>query len=210
MKKKKIILISAIGVLAVAAAVITAVAVKNHTKKSSVRSKKDSSEDIVISVDEPDADDTEDLDAIIEEGTAIRPDETEADRIIEEKKTTKKRSADIPVVKPPAPTEKKYVKDADPQTGVSWDGVSKIIYRTSNGETTEKTYGGYYEIRPDVWVLLEYPTEKENHANKCPVCGRISGDGRNGTCVRYSLIDDDMICENCGETIPAKTCHTCK
>ena len=104
---------------------------------------------------------------------------------------------------------KKYVRDADPETGISWDGESKIIYRTAEGLTTEKTYGGYYEIRPNEWVQLPYEIAAETETDKCEHCGKVRGDGTNGTCIRYSLADGDMTCPNCGKTIPKHTCHTC-
>ena len=124
--------------------------------------------------------------------------------------TSKKSSTEKETKSAQKKISKKYVKDADPNTGISWDGKSKIIYRTVSGDTTVKTYGGYYEIRPNKWVLLEYPTKKSEYDGKCPYCGKVSGDGTNGTCIRYSLLDEDMTCPNCNETIPAKSCHTCK
>ena len=208
MKKRRIIVSGVIGVLIVIGVVITVLSVKNK-KPDTAKPKSDNTKpQEVISIADPDEDtNTEEL---LDSAIVIKPDESKADKILEDKKKSAEKTADLTVPEAPTVKEKKYVQDANPETGISWDGVSKITYRTSNGETTQKTYGGYYEIRPDEWVLLEYPTEKETYNNKCPVCGRVSGDGRNGTCVRYSLIDSDMTCENCGETIPAKTCHTCK
>lgn len=112
-------------------------------------------------------------------------------------------------MQPENKNEKKYVRDANPETGISWDGESKIIYRTAEGLTTEKTYGGYYEIRPNEWVQLPYEIKEETVTDKCEHCGKVRGDGTNGTCIRYSLADGDMTCPNCGKAIPKHTCHTC-
>ena len=109
----------------------------------------------------------------------------------------------------PIAEEKKYVQDANFETGVSWDGESAILYRLMSGETTyEKTYGAYYEIRPDEWVLLEKPTPKEEWDGTCNHCGKIAGDGTNGTCVRWMM--SDQVCPNCKAEVPVNTCHTCK
>jgi hypothetical protein len=109
----------------------------------------------------------------------------------------------------PLKEERKYVQDADPETGISWDGISAIIYRLTSGEETfTKTYGAYYELRPNVWVLLEEPTDREEWDGRCHHCGKISGDGNEGTCVRYMMGDID--CPICDEHIPVNTCHTCK
>ena len=111
--------------------------------------------------------------------------------------------------KKPLTEKKEYVQDADPNTGLSWDGKSAIVYRLANGEESfNKQYGAYYEIRPDIWVLLEEPTEKEEWDGKCHHCGKTSGDGQNGSCVRWMM--DDEICPHCKEKVPVNTCHTCK
>ena len=107
------------------------------------------------------------------------------------------------------PTEKKYVQDANPETGISWDGTSAITYRYADGsETTDKKYGGYYEIRPNNWVLYARPIQRQEENNICSHCGKVMGDGENGTCVRWMM--GDMTCPVCGEFVAANTCHTCK
>ena len=109
----------------------------------------------------------------------------------------------------PIEEEKEYIQDADPETGLSWDGKSAIIYKLISGETTyEKTYGAYYEIRPDEWVLLEKPTPKEEWDGTCHHCGKIAGDGTKGTCVRWMM--SDQVCPNCKTEVSVNTCHTCK
>ena len=42
----------------------------------------------------------------------------------------------------------------------------------------------------------------------CHYCGKVSDDGTNGTCLRWSS-GGEHACPNCKETVPAKTCHTC-
>ena len=140
--------------------------------------------------------------------STISAEETEADKILQ-KAEQKKEVYTEPVLQGNEQKTKKYVRDADPETGISWDGESKIIYRTAEGLTTEKTYGGYYEIRPNEWVQLPYEIKEETVTDKCEHCGKVRGDGLNGTCIRYSLADGDMTCPNCGKAIPKHTCHTC-
>ena len=109
----------------------------------------------------------------------------------------------------PLVEEKEYVQNADPDTGISWDGKSAIVYRLPSGEETfYKQYGAYYEIRPDEWVLLEEPTEKEEWDGTCSHCGKISGDGLDDTCVRWMMGDET--CPHCNKKVPVNTCHTCE
>lgn len=210
MKKKVIIIVSVILCLVLAVGGIFLI--NGGQKKSDAENNESENTQSTVSVEEP-LKNTENTDSsaaeITDNGTGLKPDETKADEILSsaDKKTSSVYNE--PVLQPEPEKEKKYVKDADPETGISWDGESQIIYRTASGLTTEKTYGGYYELRPGEWVLLPYPIEKEEISDKCEYCGRIRGDGTNGTCLRYSLSDSDMICPNCGAVIPKHTCHTC-
>ena len=210
MKKKVIIIVSVILCLVLAVGGIFLI--NGGQKKSDAENNESENTQSTVSVEEP-LKNTENADSsaaeITDDGTGLKPDETKADEILSsaDKKTSSVYNE--PVLQPEPEKEKKYVKDADPETGISWDGESQIIYRTASGLTTEKTYGGYYEIRPGEWVLLEYPIEKEEISDNCEYCGRIRGDGTNGTCLRYSLSDSDMTCPNCGANIPKHTCHTC-
>ena len=209
MKKKIIIILCVVLSLAIALGAVFLILRKPNKKEDETPEENTSS---TVSVEEP-LKNTENADSsaaeITDDGTGLKPDETKADEILSsaEKKTSSVYNE--PVLQPEPEKEKKYVKDADPETGISWDGESQIIYRTASGLTTEKTYGGYYELRPGEWVLLPYPIEKEEISDKCEYCGRIRGDGTNGTCLRYSLSDSDMTCPNCGADIPKHTCHTC-
>lgn len=209
MKKKIIIILCVVLSLAIALGAVFLILRKPNKKEDETPEQNTSS---TVSVEEP-LKNTENSDSsaaeITDDGTGLKPDETKADEILSsaEKKTSSVYNE--PVLQPEPEKEKKYVKDADPETGISWDGESQIIYRTASGLTTEKTYGGYYELRPGEWVLLPYPIEKEEISDKCEYCGRIRGDGTGGTCLRYSLSDSDMTCPNCGAVIPKHTCHTC-
>ena len=209
MKKKIIIILCVVLSLAIALGAVFLILRKPNKKEDETPEQNTSS---TVSVEEP-LKNTENTDSsgaeITDDGTGLKPDETKADEILSsaDKKTSSVYNE--PVLQPEPEKEKKYVKDADPETGISWDGESQIIYRTASGLTTEKTFGGYYELRPGEWVLLPYPIEKEEISNKCDYCGRIRGDGTGGTCLRYSLSDSDMTCPNCGADIPKHTCHTC-
>lgn len=209
MKKKIIIILCVVLSLAIALGAVFLILRKPNKKEDETPEQNTSS---TVSVEEP-LKNTENTDSsgaeITDDGTGLKPDETKADEILSsaDKKTSSVYNE--PVLQPEPEKEKKYVKDADPETGISWDGESQIIYRTASGLTTEKTFGGYYELRPGEWVLLPYPIEKEEISDKCEYCGRIRGDGTGGTCLRYSLSDSDMICPNCGAVIPKHTCHTC-
>ena len=210
MKSKKIFLIilSCLLCAGCIAGIIYAAA-RKPGKKETVSSGDNS--EIKISAEIPTSDSkTESTKTEIEDtGKGLKPDETEADKILKKAEEKAETGYTEPVLQPENSGGKKYVRDADPETGISWDGESKIIYRTAEGQTTEKTYGGYYELRPDEWVQLPYPTEKEEITDKCVHCGKTRGDGTNNTCLRYSLTGGDILCPNCGKSIPAKTCHTC-
>lgn len=209
MKKKALIIICIVLSLAIALGAVFLILRKPNKKEDETPEQNTSS---TVTVEEP-LKNTENTDSssaeITDDGTGLKPDETKADEILSsaDKKTSSVYNE--PVLQPEPAKEKKYVKNADPETGISWDGESQIIYRTASGLTTEKTFGGYYELRPGEWVLLPYPIEKEEINDKCEYCGRIRGDGTGGTCLRYSLSDSDMICPNCGAVIPKHTCHTC-
>ncbi len=132
--------------------------------------------------------------------TQSKPVETEA------KETgTSKPSANTPVVK----------QSASLKTGISWDGVSPIVFTYPDGTTgTEIRVGATYESLPGKFATVtkyqmpEDPSETTRDLSLCSHCGREGGDGTNGTCKRY-WTGGDHVCQNCGVTIPVKTCHTC-
>ncbi len=59
---------------------------------------------------------------------------------------------------------KTFVQAADPETGISWDGVSPIIYTYPDGTTgTEKREGASYEKYPNMFTtIVTVPTGGEN------------------------------------------------
>ena len=209
MKSKKIVLIILSCLLCAGCIAGIIYAAARKPGKNETVSSGDNSE-IKISAEIPTSDSkTESTKTEIEDnGSVLKPDETEADKILQ-KAEQKKEVYTEPVLQGSAQETKKYVRDADPETGISWDEESKIIYRTAEGLTTEKTYGGYYEIRPNEWVQLPYEIKEETATDICEHCGKVRGDGTNGTCIRYSLADGDMTCPNCDKAIPKHTCHTC-
>lgn len=154
----------------------------------------------------------------------------------------------------------KPVQYADPDTGISWDGKSPIIYTYTDGSTgTEKKDGAKYEYLPGKWTTINFPKDDEgrlvgsicedcgkpvakepgnpntctqytyvHYCSRCGVyvnyhvchscsggggfcwrCGKVSGNGLNGTCLRY-WSGGDHKCPNCSATIPAGRCHTCE
>ena len=209
MKSKKIFLIILSCLLCAGCIAGIIYAAARKPGKNETVSSGDNSE-IKISAEIPTSDSkTESTKAEIEDNdSGLKPDETEADKILQ-KAEQKKEVYNESILQGSTQETKKYVRDADPETGISWDGESKIIYRTAEGLTTEKTYGGYYEIRPNEWVQLPYEIKEETVTDKCEHCGKVRGDGTNGTCIRYSLADGDMTCPNCGRNIPKHPCHTC-
>ena len=153
------------------------------------------------------------------------------------------------------------VQTANTDTGISWDGVSPIIYTYPDGtQSTTPIDGATYEVVPG-WIgtyetardqvgrpynsicsscgkevggggndtCLQIP--REGYCVNCGVhlqaltchtcapgtdtdfilycedCGKISGNGLNGTCLQYWAFEND--CTNCGEVVPVNTCHTC-
>lgn len=215
MKKKTIIILSVVLATTFIAGALY-LSLKDNPQKE--KPSEDTSSEIKasVSVEDPENENKgNSVDEIIDDGTGIKPDESikpetnnrtgeKAEEPAKPKEPVKAEDSAKPIT-----TKKEYVQDANPETGVSWDGKSAIVYRLMSGEETyTKTYGGYYEIRPDEWVLLEEPTEKEVWDGKCHHCGKISDDGTNGTCVRWMMGDET--CPNCFEYVKAKTCHTCK
>lgn len=116
-----------------------------------------------------------------------------------------------------APTEldpndpwSKFAGPADLETGLSWDGVSPIIYTYTDGTTgTEPRPEAMYELCPGVFRYLPPDTTPgELYDGHCKYCGREGGDGANGTCLRFWR-GGDHTCEHCGVVVPQDTCHSC-
>lgn len=104
-------------------------------------------------------------------------------------------------------TQPAVVQMANPDTGVSWDGKSPIVYTYPDGTTgTEKRDGATYEQVPGmINTIIEFtPVEYDG---KCSSCGKTEGNGAHGTCLRFWTSGHD--CPNCDVFVPARTCHTC-
>lgn len=112
-------------------------------------------------------------------------------------KATKTTSGEKPAV----------VQRADPNTGISWDGKSPIVYTYEDGTTgTTPKDGATYEGLPGMITTYNAPKDVQV-SDTCSRCGKVSGDGKHGTCARWLMGDVD--CPNCGEHVEAHTCHTC-
>lgn len=220
MSKKKIIIISVSTLLTfvIGLGIIFFTQKDDKTSKTynkSSTSPSSSNEESVM-LEEPENEEkfTENQTEITDDGTGIKLDETiNSDYNLRTGEKAEEPAKPITPKYPedvsnPINKEKQYIQDADPETGKSWDGVSPIIYRLQSGkETYTKTYGAYYEIRPDDWVLLEEPTNEEEWDGKCHHCGKAVGDGKNNTCVRWMM--SNQKCQNCKAQVPVNTCHTC-
>jgi len=215
MKKKTVIILSVVLAIAFISGVLyLSLRDKDANSPKDKDTSSITSSEVLLEEPENEKDPTDVIDEIIDDGTGIKPDESikpDTDNRTGEKAEEAAKPKD-PVkaedAAKPLKEEKKYVQDADPETGISWDGKSAIVYRLMSGEETyTKTYGAYYELRPNEWVLLEEPTENEVWDGKCHHCGKVSADGKNGTCVRWMMGDE--VCPNCLEEVKANTCHTC-
>lgn len=124
MKKKALIIICIVLSLAIALGAVFLILRKPNKKEDKTLEQNTSS---TVSVEEP-LKNTENADSsaaeITDDGTGLKPDETKADEILSsaDKKTSSVYNE--PVLQPEPEKEKKYVKDADPETGISWDGES--------------------------------------------------------------------------------------
>ena len=97
------------------------------------------------------------------------------------------------------------------RTGIGENGWSRVTY----GEKTYFVRTSFLskskpEPEPEPTDPPE-PTNDPGYAGNgkyyCPHCGKISGDGSNGTCLRYFMTGFDCPC--CGVYVPAQVCHTC-
>lgn len=115
-----------------------------------------------------------------------------------------------------------YVAPADPKTGISWDGVSPIVYTYADGTTgTEPKLGATFYVTPyRIGTVTAYTTGQisaeeyfgggsgDGSGGICRHCGKPDGDGTNGTCIHW-LVGGTHTCRHCGESVPGNTCHTC-
>ena len=217
MKNKVIIaVITTVLVIGITVGVIFAVSPKEKDKPDTKNVAETQSQTVQID-NISDADSKED--AVLEiddDGTGLKPDESVAASVQNNtgKKAETSAKAKQPekaddVAQPIAPKNNNgYVQDADPNTGISYDGKSPIIYTYEDGSKgTEKKKGAYYEVEPGL-IRYYYPPDDVPWDGTCSHCGKIAGDGLNGTCVRWLM--GDMTCPNCGVFVKNGECHTCK
>lgn len=221
MEKKKKIIIGIIAAILVIAITVGVILITGRKENSPVKKEDTVSKSSELNIEEPDekgsAKETELGEEIKDDGTGLTPDETKA--VITEKSTGEKApavtksqpaankdTAEEPIVNKSNPSG--YVKDANPETGISWDGKSRIVYTYTDGtKGSEKKNGATYEVAPGLVRIYYAPDEKEWDGT-CSHCGKVSGDGKNGTCVRWLM--SDMDCPNCGVHVKQGQCHTCK
>ena len=100
------------------------------------------------------------------------------------------------------------VQMADPDTGISWDGKSAIVYTYLDGSTgTTPKPGATYEQVPGIKCTIPQSNASSEYDGICSKCGKKEGDGTNGTCVQWLMKDVD--CPSCGAHVQVRTCHTC-
>lgn len=102
------------------------------------------------------------------------------------------------------------VQRADPETGISWDGVSPIVYTYPDGTTgTEKRDGATYEGLPG--MITTYYIERDSAGRVigsiCTQCGKeIAHLSRGIYCKQVNCAE---YCSECGVYFQPFTCHTC-
>ena len=107
------------------------------------------------------------------------------------------------------PTSGLPFKDrANPETGLSWDGVSPIIYTYPDGTTgTEKRDGATYEYLPGMYTTVTIIRDDGGREfnSSCTNCGRKVTADKDG-CWYYNY---SHYCNYCGILISDMTCHYC-
>ena len=119
------------------------------------------------------------------------------------KKTTAKKQT-ATAAKQRSTTKKKQQTTTKKQTS------NKILYHYKDGTTGYTPQDGAWYVDKD-GVECEYRDYSKIDSEgrdgiHCPQCGKVMGDGRNGTCDRF-LVDTN--CPRCGEHVKAMECHTC-
>jgi len=221
MEKKKKIIIGIIAAILVIAITVGVILITGRKEKSSDKKDDTTSQSSKLNIEDPDEKDSskeaELGEEIKDDGTGITPDETKA---VISGNTTGEKAPTITKSQPAAnkdaaaePIINKgdssgYVQDANPETGISWDGKSRIVYTYTDGtHGSEKKNGATYEVAPGL-IRIYYAPDEKVWDGTCSHCGKVSGDGKNGTCVRWLM--SDMDCPNCGTHVKQGQCHTCK
>lgn len=109
------------------------------------------------------------------------------------------------------PTSGLPFKDrANPETGLSWDGVSPIIYTYPDGTTgTVPKDNATYEYIPGWIETYKVPRDVIGRelGTICNECGKSVGLTSYGkSCSKNTR---NLYCECCGVYVTAYTCHTC-
>lgn len=103
-----------------------------------------------------------------------------------------------------------YIKRADPDTGISYDGESPIIYTYADGTTgTEKQEGATYEELPGVYKTFAYSYDSVGRiiGSTCETCGlEVGGWCQAGYCLQWWFL---RYCTCCGQMVVSYTCHHC-
>lgn len=215
MNKKKEIAMIFVVIVAIALGVL--IIILSSKGKAADKKQSDTSSETKTSVEiKPPKDKTEEESGleITDDGTGLSPDESKVD----EKNTEKGSKKSVETAESLKPTKSRetadskntsgYVQDANPETGISWDGKSHIVYIYLDGtKGSEKKNGAVYEVAPGVTRIYTEPDANEWDGT-CAVCGKKAGDGKNGTCVRWLM--SDATCPNCGAHVSQGKCHTCK
>ena len=104
-----------------------------------------------------------------------------------------------------------YIQGADPDTGISYDGESPIIYTYTDGTTgTEKRDGAKYEVTPGIYRYIYFPKDNSGRfiGSVCASCNKTVGsDYYPNSCVQF---DNSQYCAHCGIFVEAYVCHCCE
>ncbi|MGN0114029.1 MAG: hypothetical protein ACI396_01740 [Acutalibacteraceae bacterium] len=132
------------------------------------------------------------------------------------KATTAKNVSDSDTIKKTSAAVKTTAKKTQaattkkPQTTTKKQTTTQTLYHYKDGTTGYTPQDGAWYIDPvygDKCVYVDYSNiDSDYDGVHCPQCGKVEGDGRNGTCCVYIC---DAVCEYCGEHVKAMECHTC-
>lgn len=208
---------SAVAVTAVAVPVGVHMAKNNNIEIAPASSSEESTDDIVTSmesiVEDVDVPESDISDVVSTPSEERVPTASEVVPVVNNTSSESNSSNAPPTVvettsTPSASSGKvTVVQMADPNTGVSWDGKSPIVYTYTDGTTgTVPKDGATYEQVPGV-VNTVTETKHVEYDGKCSDCGKTEGDGTNGTCAQWLMGDVD--CPICGVHVAVRTCHTC-
>lgn len=96
-----------------------------------------------------------------------------------------------------------------PQTTTKKQTTTKTLYHYKDGTTgyTPQDGATWYDEYGLAHVYVDYSNIDSGDGVHCPDCGRVMGDGTNGTCDKF-LVDTN--CPRCGAAVKAMECHSCK